>query len=97
MYEGIGSSEATIEEEAVAELFRDYADNKIKLSGKPRTLMQRIKDFFVGIVKGNNDVGISSVEDIFDNIRSGNIGARGIISSEKRPFQMILNRDFGDP
>ena len=97
MYEGIGASEATIEEEAVAELFRDYADNKIKLSGKPRTLMQRIKDFFVGIVKGNNDVGISSVEDIFDNIRSGNIGARGIISSEKRPFQMILNRDFGDP
>lgn len=97
MYEGIGASEATIEEESVAELFRDYADNKIKLSGKPRTLMQRIKDFFVGIVKGNNDVGISSVEDIFDNIRSGNIGARGIISSEKRPFQMILNRDFGDP
>ena len=97
MYEGIGSSEATIEEEAVAELFRDYADNKIKLSGKPRTLIERIKDFFVGIVKGNNDVGISSVEDIFDNIRSGNIGARGIISSEKRPFQMILNRDFGDP
>ena len=97
MYEGLGSSEATIEEESVAELFRDYADNKIKLSGKPRTLMQRIKDFFVSIVKSNNDVGISSVEDIFDNIRSGNIGARGIISSEKRPFQMILNRDFGDP
>ena len=58
--------------------------------------MQRIKDFFVGIVKGNNDVGISSVEDIFDNIKMV-IGARGIISSEKRPFQMILNRDFGDP
>ena len=93
MYEGIGASEATIEEEAVAELFRDYADNKIKPFGKPRTLMQRIKDFFVGIVKGHNDVGISSVEDIFDNIRSGNIGARGIISSEKDHFQMITERD----
>lgn len=93
MYEGIGSSEATIEEEAVAELFRDYADNKIKLSGKPRTLMQRIKDFFVGLVKGHNDVGISSVEDIFENIKSGNLGARGIISSEKRPFPMITERD----
>ena len=83
MYEGIGASEATIEEEAVAELFRDYADNKIKLSGKPRTLMQRIKDFFVGIVRGNNDVGISSVEDIFDNIRSGKVGSR--------------TRDLGNP
>ena len=93
MYEGIGLSEAAIEEEAVAELFRDYADNKIKLSGKPRTLMQRIKDFFVGLVKGHNDVGISSVEDIFENIKSGNLGARGIISSEKRPFPMITERD----
>ena len=93
MYEGIGSSEATIEEEAVAELFRDYADNKIKLSGKPRTLMERIKDFFVALVKGHNDVGISSVEDIFENIKSGNLGARGIISSEKRPFPMITERD----
>ena len=64
------------EEESVAELFRDYADRKIKLSGKPRTLMERIKDFFNAIFRGHDDADITSAEDIFDDIISGKIGER---------------------
>lgn len=64
------------EEEAVAELFRDYADRKIKLSGKPRTLMERIKDFFDAIFRGHDDADVTSAEDIFEDIISGKIGER---------------------
>ena len=64
------------EEEAVAELFRDYADRKIKLSGKPRTLMERIKDFFNAIFRGHDDADVTSAEDIFDDIISGKVGER---------------------
>ena len=74
-----------IEEEAVAEMFRDFADDKIKVIGKPRTLFQRIKDFFLGIRKANEDVGFKTIEDIFQGIRSGQIGSRERIQQEAEP------------
>ena len=76
MYSNMGLNDASIEEEAIAEMFRDYADGKIKVAGRPRTLFERIKDFFSAIFKANQDAGFKSVEDIFDNVKSGNIGKR---------------------
>jgi hypothetical protein len=76
MYQGMGLNDASIEEEAIAEVFRDYADGKIKVAGRPRTLLERIKNFFNAIFRANQDAGFNSVEDIFDNVKSGNIGRR---------------------
>lgn len=76
MYTGMGLNDASIEEEAIAEMFRDYADGKIKIVGRPRTLFERIKDFFNAIFGANQDAGFNSVEDIFDNVRSGKVGGR---------------------
>ncbi len=76
MYTGMGLNDASIEEEAIAEMFRDYADGKIKIGGRPRTLFERIKDFFGAIFGANQDAGFNSVEDIFDNVRSGKVGGR---------------------
>ena len=76
MYTGMGLNDASIEEEAIAEMFRDYADGKIKIGGRPRTLFERIKDFFGAIFGANQDSGFNSVEDIFDNVRSGKVGGR---------------------
>lgn len=76
MYSGMGLNDASVEEEAIAEMFRDYADGKIKVVGRPKTLFERIKNFFNAIFKANQDAGFKSVEDIFDNVKSGNIGKR---------------------
>ena len=76
MYAGQGLNSASIEEEAIAEMFRDYADGKIKVIGRPKTLFERIKNFFTAIFKANQDVGINSVEDIFNDVKSGNLGKR---------------------
>ncbi|WP_347852399.1 hypothetical protein, partial [Planktomarina sp.] len=77
MYSGkLNYTPESIEEEAIAEMFRDYADGKIKVIGRPKTLFERIKNFFRAIFKANQDVGINSVEDIFNDVKSGNIGKR---------------------
>jgi hypothetical protein len=79
------------EEEAIAELFRDTMDGKIKLAGKPRTLLQRFKDFFKSIFKAHSDNGFRSVDDIFEDIKSGEIGrkdrgvAREYLNSKESP------------
>ncbi len=76
IYQGMGLNNIGIEEEAVAELFRDYADGKIKLAGRPKTLFERIKNFFTSVFKATKDAGFNDVEDIFENVRSGEIGRR---------------------
>jgi hypothetical protein len=77
-----------VEEEAIAELFRDAMDGKIKLAGKPRTLLQRFKDFFKSIFKAHSDNGFRSVDDIFDGIRTGKVGER------KRPSDDVKEETF---
>lgn len=62
-------------EEAVAEMFRDYVDGKLKVGGKPRSLMERIKAFFNAIRGAHQDVGIDP-NTIFEGIELGKIGGR---------------------
>jgi len=63
-----------VEEEAVAEMFRDYMDNKMKIGGKPQNLFNRILKFFRSLFMAHNDNGLETVEDIFDGIKTGKIG-----------------------
>jgi len=63
-----------VEEEAVAEMFRDYMDDKMKIGGKPQNLFNRILKFFRSLFMAHNDNGLETVEDIFDGIKTGKIG-----------------------
>ncbi len=63
-------------EEAVAEMFRDYNAGRLRIGGKPRNLLQKIKNFFKSIIGGTVDSGFVNVSSIFEGINIGDIGAR---------------------
>jgi hypothetical protein len=63
-------------EEAIAEMFRDYVAGRLKIGGRPKTLMERIKSFFTSIWKSHEDVGMTDPNQIFDGVRFGEIGGR---------------------
>jgi hypothetical protein len=63
-------------EEAVAEMFGDYVQGRIKFVGKPKTLFERIKTFFRGLIGASVDSGITDAQSILDDIQSGAVGAR---------------------
>ena len=65
-----------LQEEAIAEMFRDAMDGKFKLVGRPKTLMQRFIDFFKSIFNAHEENGFQNVDDIFEGIRTGDIGDR---------------------
>jgi hypothetical protein len=63
-------------EEAVAEMFRDYVDGRVKFVGKPKLLFDRIKDFFRALIGASIENGIPNAQSILDDIKSGAVGAR---------------------
>jgi gas vesicle protein len=72
-------------EEAIAEMFRDYIAGRLKLGGGPRALFEKIKKFFKALVGTNVDEGFTRVEDIFQGIRRGEIGARDRVAPAAQP------------
>jgi gas vesicle protein len=84
-------------EEAIAEMFRDYVAGRLKLGGGPRALFEKIKKFFKSLIGANVDNGFNSVEDIFQGIRRGEIGARDRVAPAAQtaaaaPSQVMLSR-----
>lgn len=69
-------------EEAIAEMFRDYSAGRLKIGGAPRSLFTKIKDFFRGLAYSMSGEGFNSVDDIFQGIQSGEVGARDRATSE---------------
>lgn len=63
-------------EEAVAEMFRDYTAGHLKIGGRPKTLMDRIRNFIRSIWKAHEDVGMTDPNQIFEGVRFGEIGRR---------------------
>ena len=61
-------NDEAVKEEAIAEMFRDAMDGKLKLAGRPKTLMQRFIDFFKSIFNAHEENGFQNVDDIFENI-----------------------------
>ncbi len=68
IYSPMGADTDLIVEEAVAEMFRDYVDGKLKVAGKPQSLFKRIVGFFKSIFRAHNDAGFNNAADIFQNI-----------------------------
>jgi hypothetical protein len=65
-----GMTEQGIQEEAVAEMFRDYAEGKFKIVGKPKSLFDRIIRILKAIFTSNYDAGFTQSNQIFANIIS---------------------------
>ena len=63
-------------EEAVAEMTREARANAKTLTGKPRTLVGRIAQFFTKSKNAINGFGYNSFESVVDGIESGQIGLR---------------------
>ena len=84
------------QEEAVAELFRDWADGKIKLAGRPLTLFQRIKKFIKSIFRAHSDEGIDGADQIFSNIvtstKEDQIGSRARQQGLERQQRLYSQR-----
>ena len=69
-------SEEIQAEEAVAEMFRDYNAGRLRIGGKPKNLLNKVRNFFKSIIGGTVDSGFSDVSSIFEGINIGEIGAR---------------------
>ena len=65
-----------VQEEAVADLFQDAMDGKLKLGGVQKTLLQRIIDLFKAIYKANIDNEFDDISQIIEDVKSGKIGMR---------------------
>lgn len=67
---------SALEEEAVAEMYRDYVSGRLPKVGQSRSVLKRIGDFFKSIVGAHVDSGFNSVDSIFGNITGGSVAAR---------------------
>ncbi len=65
-----------VDEEAIAEMFRDYAAGRLKIGGSPRNIFGKIKRFLLKLMRKANKAGYSRPQDIFDAIISGEVGSR---------------------
>lgn len=63
-------------EEAVADMFRDYAAGRLKIGGKPRALLERLAQFFKKIREALGATKFDTYQDVFDRLMSGEVGAR---------------------
>jgi hypothetical protein len=68
-----GLSNEELQEEAVAEAFRAFAKDKRAAMGMPRSLLQRIVEFFKGLARA---VRGANAQDIFSAIQRGDVGRR---------------------
>ena len=75
IYKRRNLTEEELNEEAVADAFRDWAAGRLKVTGKPRSIFDRIVRFFRSIGSGLSNAEITSAEQIFSNLRAP-IGAR---------------------
>ena len=60
-------------EEAVAEMYRDFADGKLELKPKTKTIFQKILNFIKGLFTAHKEVGFNSAGDIFKDIGTTDI------------------------
>lgn len=67
---------SALEEEAVAEMYRDYVSGNLPKVGQSRPILKRIGDFFRSIVGAHVDDGFNSVDSIFGNITGGSVAGR---------------------
>lgn len=75
-------------EEAIVEMVRESKLDPKIITGKPRTLLKRISDFFTKSVSAINGFGYNSFESIIQDIQSGVISVR-----ERGPVRTLLETE----
>lgn len=77
-------TEASIVEESVAELVRDGLADAKMFSGKPRSVVNKIKQFFERLNNAFSGSGFNSFEDMITQINTGKIGSRDVIDGKRQ-------------
>ena len=72
-------------EEAIVEMTREARSDPKVITGKPRTLLNRISEFFTKSVSAINGFGFNSFSSIIEGIESGAIGKRTRGKSQVNP------------
>jgi len=72
-------------EEAIVEMTREARSDPKVITGKPRTLLNRIAEFFTKSVSAINGFGFNSFGSIIEGIESGEIGSRTRGKSQVNP------------
>ena len=72
---------SAVEEEAIAEMYRDYSAGRLKNVGTSRPLFKRIGDFFRSIVGAHVDNGFNNVGAIFSGIGAGSVADRAPVTT----------------
>lgn len=63
-------------EEAVADMYRDYVGKRLKIAGKPQSLLERLSQFFQRLSSALAGTGFQTYGDVINRLESGVIGAR---------------------
>ena len=63
-------------EEAVADMFRDYTAKRLKIAGRPQSLLERMAQFFQRLRSTLAGTGFQTYEDVFNRLQTGEVGAR---------------------
>ena len=95
-YSSAEEAQETIVEEAVALLLEDWFKDTITLSGKPKRLADKFKNFFKAINNGLDYSGFQTYEDIFNKLLSGKIGQRERIDQYAKPIPITTRDEFGN-
>ena len=74
-YNQPGTSSILQMEEAIAEMTKDLKSG-IRLGGKPRTLLERVSEFFNRMTSFIRGTGYQSITDIMENVEAGVVGSR---------------------
>ena len=72
---------SAVEEEAIAEMYRDFVAGRLKNIGTSRPLFKRIGDFFRSIVGAHVDNGFNNVGSIFSGIGAGSVADRAPVTT----------------
>ena len=75
-------------EEAIVEMTREARSDPKIITGRPRTLLKRISDFFTKSVSAINGFGFNSFDSVIQGIESGSIGSR-----ERGPVRTLLETE----
>jgi hypothetical protein len=84
------------QEEAIAEMFRNYASGRDKFAGRPQNIFRRIINFFKSFSKAATQEGAQGPADIFAGIERGEIGAReraAVPGATERESRRALSAD----
>jgi hypothetical protein len=85
-----------IEEESIAEAFREFSDDPSRVTGRPAAIFRKVVKFFRALGNWMRGNGFRAAEDVFGSIKSGEVGARrrvGNIAGARRLSKRVSGTD----